>query len=58
MHKSPQEFSIHFEKDVISKVVVGDEEVIDSVAAFKRLNKIGYEHGIGRVEIVENLLPG
>ncbi|KAM0476548.1 hypothetical protein ACHAPX_006466 [Trichoderma viride] len=73
----PQEFSIHFDKGIISKVVIGDEVVTDSVASFKRLNrsshprntdsgmtyltretKIGYEHGIGRVDIVENRFIG
>lgn len=56
--EAPQEFSIHFDKGIISKVVVGDEVVTDSVAAFKRLNQIGYEHGIGRVDIVENRFIG
>ncbi|KJK73942.1 Argininosuccinate synthase [Metarhizium anisopliae BRIP 53293] len=45
----PTEFSVHFEKGLISKVVVGDKEVTDS---------IGYENGVGRVDIVENRFIG
>ncbi|KAI8633107.1 argininosuccinate synthase [Xylariaceae sp. FL1651] len=52
------EFSVHFEKGLISKVVVGDKEVTDSVESFKLLNQIGYENGVGRVDIVENRFIG
>lgn len=52
------EFSVHFEKGIISKVVVGDKEVTDSVEAFKLLNQIGSENGVGRVDIVENRFIG
>ncbi|KAH6973638.1 argininosuccinate synthase [Ilyonectria sp. MPI-CAGE-AT-0026] len=56
------EFSVHFEKGLISKVVLGDKEVTDSVEAFKLLNKasfmIGYENGVGRADIVENRFIG
>ncbi|KAI5458324.1 argininosuccinate synthase [Mariannaea sp. PMI_226] len=52
------EFSVHFEKGVISKVVLGDKEVTDSVESFKLLNQIGYENGVGRVDIVENRFIG
>ncbi|KAK7423457.1 hypothetical protein QQZ08_009026 [Neonectria magnoliae] len=54
----PQEFAIHFEKGIITKVVTGDQEVTDSVESFKLLNKIGHDHGIGRVDIVENRFIG
>ncbi|KAL7936600.1 argininosuccinate synthase [Trichoderma chlorosporum] len=54
----PVEFSIHFEKGVISKVVIGQEEITDSVESFKALNKIGSNAGIGRVDIVENRFIG
>ncbi|KAK8912041.1 Argininosuccinate synthase [Metarhizium anisopliae] len=66
----PTEFSVHFEKgdfSLISKVVVGDKEVTDSVESLKLLNKasfaacycsIGYENGVGRVDIVENRFIG
>lgn len=57
-----QELSIHFNNSIISKVVIGDEEVTDSVTSFKRLNQIGHEYGIGRVDIAEDrfisLTPG
>ncbi|KAH7019940.1 argininosuccinate synthase [Ilyonectria destructans] len=52
------EFSVHFEKGLISKVVLGDKEVTDSVEAFKLLNQIGYENGVGRADIVENRFIG
>ncbi|KAJ4858730.1 argininosuccinate synthase [Trichoderma afarasin] len=54
----PVEFSIHFDKGVISKVVVGDKEITDSVESFKALNKIGSEAGVGRIDIVENRFIG
>ncbi|KAL7913146.1 argininosuccinate synthase [Trichoderma velutinum] len=54
----PVEFSIHFEKGVISKVVVGQKEITDSVESFKALNKIASEAGVGRVDIVENRFIG
>lgn len=54
----PVEFSIHFEKGVISKVVIGQKEITDSVESFKALNKIGSDAGVGRVDIVENRFIG
>ncbi|PNP54990.1 hypothetical protein THARTR1_04679 [Trichoderma harzianum] len=54
----PVEFSIHFDKGVISKVVIGQEEITDSVESFKALNKIGSNAGVGRIDIVENRFIG
>ncbi|PFH56498.1 hypothetical protein XA68_16417 [Ophiocordyceps unilateralis] len=56
--EKPQEFAVHFEKGVIVKVVTAGKEVTDSVESFKLLNKIGHDHGVGRVDIVENRFIG
>ena len=55
---SPTEFSIHFDKGVPTKVVVGAETVTDSVDLFKLLNKIGHDNGVGRIDIVETRFVG
>ena len=55
---SPTEFSIHFEKGVSVKVILGDQEATDSVELFKLLNKIGHDNGVGRIDIVETRLVG
>lgn len=36
---------MYFEKGIPSKLVIGNETITDSLALFKRLNVIGYEHG-------------
>ncbi|KAI5917068.1 argininosuccinate synthase [Camillea tinctor] len=54
----PQEFSVHFKKGVPVKVVTGNTVATDSVELFKLLNKIGHDHGVGRVDIVENRFIG
>ncbi len=55
---TPTEFSIHFKKGIPVKVVLPDQEATDSVALFKLLNKIGHDHGVGRIDIVETRLMG
>ncbi|KAK3934711.1 argininosuccinate synthase [Diplogelasinospora grovesii] len=55
---APIEFTIHFEKGIPVKVVTPETEVTDSVELFKLLNKIGHDHGVGRVDIVENRFIG
>ena len=50
---TPTEFSIQFEKGVPVKVALTDQEETDSVALFTLLNKIGHDHGVGRIDIVE-----
>ena len=55
---APTEFSIHFEKGVPVKVVLGDQEATDSIELFKLLNKIGHDNGVGRIDIVETRLVG
>lgn len=55
---SPTEFSVHFEKGVLVKVILRDQEATDSVELFKLLNKIGHDNGVGRIDIVETRLVG
>jgi argininosuccinate synthase len=55
---TPTEFSIHFEKGIPVKAIVGDQAVTDSIELFKLLNKIGHDNGIGRIDIVETRLVG
>ncbi|KAF2400756.1 argininosuccinate synthase [Trichodelitschia bisporula] len=54
----PVDVTIHFEKGLPVKLVTPEGKLTDSVALFKELNKIGYVHGIGRVDIVENRFIG
>ncbi|CAH0020323.1 unnamed protein product [Clonostachys rhizophaga] len=50
----PYHFSIDFQKGIPVKVTTEDgKEATDSVELFKLLNKIGHDHGIGRIDIVE-----
>ncbi|RMZ86044.1 hypothetical protein DV737_g273, partial [Chaetothyriales sp. CBS 132003] len=55
---TPTEFTIHFEKGIPVKVVLGGKEATDSVELFKLLNKIGHDNGVGRIDIVETRLVG
>ena len=55
---TPTEFNIYFERGVPVKVALGAQEETDSLALFKLLNKIGHDHGIGRIDIVETRLNG
>ncbi|KAF4957675.1 hypothetical protein FGADI_2914 [Fusarium gaditjirri] len=50
----PLDFTVYFEKGLPVKVASPDQEATDSVELFKLLNKIGHDHGIGRIDIVEN----
>ncbi|KAL7622114.1 hypothetical protein AAE478_007616 [Parahypoxylon ruwenzoriense] len=54
----PQHFTLYFEKGIPVKIVDGNDTVTGSVALFKRLNKIGHDHGVGRIDIVENRFIG
>ena len=47
----PFDFAIHFEKGIPVKVVAPDQTVTGSVDLFKFLNKIGHDHGIGRIDM-------
>jgi argininosuccinate synthase len=50
----PTYFVIHFENGIPVKVVTAEKEVSGSVELFKFLNKLGYDNGIGRADIIEN----
>lgn len=55
----PYNFTIFFEKGIPVKVATEDGvEVTESVEVFKLLNKIGHDHGVGRIDIVENRFIG
>lgn len=55
---TPTEFTIHFEKGIPVKVVLGEQVITESVKLFKFLNKIGHDNGVGRIDIVETRLVG
>lgn len=51
----PYHFTLFFEKGIPVKIVTEDKkEATDSLEIFKLLNKIGHDHGVGRIDIVEN----
>lgn len=54
----PTDITIHFEKGLPVKVVTPEKTYTDSVELFVALNKLGYTHGIGRIDIVENRFIG
>jgi argininosuccinate synthase len=54
----PTDITIHFEKGIPIKVVTPEKTYTDSVELFVALNKLGYTHGIGRIDIVENRFIG
>lgn len=47
----PFDFTVHFEKGLPVKVATPDQEETDSVKLFKLLNKIGHDHGVGRIDM-------
>ncbi|KAF2870255.1 argininosuccinate synthase [Massariosphaeria phaeospora] len=55
---APVDITIHFEKGIPVKVVTPEKSYTDSVELFIALNKLGFEHGIGRIDIVENRFIG
>lgn len=46
---TPVDFTIHFEKGIPVKLEYPGGVVTDSLELFKRLNKIGHDHGVGRI---------
>ncbi|KAF4469705.1 argininosuccinate synthase [Fusarium albosuccineum] len=56
--EQPLDFTIYFEKGLPVKVTTPDKESTDSVELFKLLNKVGHDHGVGRIDIVENRFIG
>ncbi|KAK5993768.1 Argininosuccinate synthase [Cladobotryum mycophilum] len=54
----PEEFTIKFEKGIPVSVITANKEETDSLELFKLLNKIGHDHGVGRIDIVEDRFVG
>ncbi|KAG5960106.1 hypothetical protein E4U57_000265 [Claviceps arundinis] len=55
---TPLDITVHFEKGLPVKVVTPQKTVSESLELFNLLNALGKEHGIGRVDIVENRFIG
>ncbi|KAH6659335.1 argininosuccinate synthase [Truncatella angustata] len=55
---TPLDITVHFDKGIPSKVVTPKETATDCVELFALLNALGKEHGIGRIDIVENRFVG
>ncbi|KAL8334637.1 hypothetical protein RB598_009073 [Gaeumannomyces tritici] len=53
-----QEFTVEFEKGIPTKVTVDGKDTTGSVEVFKLLNRLGRDHGVGRIDIVENRFIG
>ncbi|KAE8349843.1 argininosuccinate synthase [Aspergillus coremiiformis] len=54
----PTDITLHFEQGVPTKLVTPEQTYTDSVELFNALNKLGYTHGVGRIDIVENRFIG
>lgn len=50
----PEDFSLHFDKGIPTKLVSGGKEVTDPVELFLAINAIGHRHGVGRIDIIES----
>ncbi|KAH7162833.1 argininosuccinate synthase [Dactylonectria estremocensis] len=55
---APLDITIHFDKGIPVKVVTPKETVTGSLELFTLLNALGKEHGVGRIDIVENRFIG
>ena len=54
----PTDITVHFEKGIPVKLTTPSQTYTDSVELFTALNKLGFTHGIGRIDIVENRFIG
>ncbi|KAF6830232.1 argininosuccinate synthase [Colletotrichum musicola] len=54
----PLDLTIEFSNGLPVKVTTPDQTATDSVELFGLLNAIGKEHGVGRIDIVENRMIG
>ncbi|KAL0633712.1 argininosuccinate synthetase [Maublancomyces gigas] len=54
----PEDFTVHFEKGLPVKLVVGDKTITDPLELFLAANTIARNHGVGRIDIVENRFIG
>ncbi|KAM4058621.1 arginosuccinate synthase domain-containing protein [Hirsutella rhossiliensis] len=55
---TPLDITVHFDKGIPVKVVTPQQTVTDSLELFTLLNALGKEHGVGRIDIVENRFIG
>ncbi|KAH6880076.1 argininosuccinate synthase [Thelonectria olida] len=55
---APLDITVHFDKGLPVKVVTPEQTATDSLELFTLLNNLGKEHGIGRIDIVENRFIG
>jgi len=55
---TPVDITVKFEKGLPVKITTPEGDQTDSVELFRTLNKIGKQHGIGRIDIVENRFIG
>lgn len=57
-NEEEEKIIIHFEKGIPVKVSNGEKEIKGSLELFNYLNKLGSDHGIGRIDMVENRFVG
>ncbi|KAF5507216.1 Argininosuccinate synthase [Colletotrichum aenigma] len=55
---APLDITVHFDKGLPVKVVTPQQTATDPVELFGLLNALGKEHGVGRIDIVENRFIG
>lgn len=55
---TPEEFKVHFEKGIPTKLEVQGKEITDSVELFLAANELAKRNGVGRVDILENRFIG
>jgi argininosuccinate synthase len=55
---TPTDITLHFEKGLPVKLVTPEKQLTEPVELFQELNRIGYTHAIGRIDIVENRFIG
>lgn len=55
---NPLDINITFDKGIPVRLQTPQGAFEDSVELFEKLNQIGKEHGIGRIDIVENRFIG
>ncbi|WYZ34840.1 hypothetical protein EsH8_I_001116 [Colletotrichum jinshuiense] len=55
---APLDITVHFDKGLPVKVVTPQQTATDSLELFTLLNALGKEHGVGRIDIVENRFIG
>lgn len=56
--EKPEDFTVHFEKGLPVKLVAGDKTITEPLELFLAANTIARNHGVGRIDIVENRFIG